>query len=218
MITSPLLTQFPEIMHRFGDKNDEAPLEPLVSMHQVHGVHLHSVQDSKSQEVEGCDALLSSCRDVSLAVKTADCVPLLFFDPVKKTVAAVHAGWRGTVKGMANKTVQMMKQKGSLPADIRVAIGPCIRDCCFEVHHDVANPLQKQMLRWREVLIPHATDKKKWILDLQECNRLQLTEEGIIPEHIDVIPLCTSCRDDLFHSVRRDGDKAGRMMSFIRLL
>lgn len=218
MISSPLLTNFPEIMHGFGSRTDAPPLEPLVTMKQIHGVELQWIQEPQTKVCDGYDGLISSQQGISLGVKTADCVPLLLYDPEKRLAAAVHAGWKGTVKKIVSRVVHEMKGKGSQPEGIRVAIGPCIRDCCFEVEHDVSNQFQKQFPRWREFVIPHPTDKKKWTIDLTECNQIQLREEGILAEHIDVIPLCTSCREDLFYSVRRDGDDTGRIISFIRLL
>jgi polyphenol oxidase len=146
------------------------------------------------------DALISDHPGSLLAIRTADCVPVLIADPVRRVCAAVHAGWRGTAAGIVAKTVGEMARKfSSRPADLVAAIGPAIGKCCYEVGPEVAGEFG-------------FTGRSH--LDLPETNRRQLLESGLQPRNVDTADLCTACGADDFHSYRRD-KTTGRMVSAI---
>lgn len=195
--------------HGFGTRASEgwAPPERTVTLRQV-----HSATVWKANEPAGClgegDALVTDRAGVTLAIRTADCMPLLLADPHGRTVAAVHAGWRGTASGIAAAAVERMRREfGARPADIHAAIGPGIARCCYEVGEEVIRRLQKYLGQ----RTPAAPAK----VDLAEVNRQQLEECGLDPARIHVARLCTHCRADDFHSFRRDKEHAGRMVSAI---
>ncbi len=149
------------------------------------------------------DALLENTPGSVVAVKTADCIPLLLVDDANRAVAAVHAGWRGTVAQIAQRAVDAMRSRfGTQPEHLHVAIGPGIGNCCFEVGPEVA----EQFGRVGRVHI-----------DLAEENRRQLLEAGVTPARIYASNLCTMCGAGEFHSFRRDRERAGRMYSFVGL-
>jgi YfiH family protein len=139
-------------------------------------------------------------------VRTADCVPLLIADPKRKVIAAVHAGWRGTVAGITARTIERLAlDYETNPNDCVAAIGPSIGPCCFEVGPEVARQFTG--------FFPEALDLAH--IDLIEANRRALIAAGLAPENIETANLCTMCDRQLFHSYRRDRDSAGRMVSAI---
>jgi YfiH family protein len=165
---------------------------------------------------EGClgegDALVTDRVGCLLVVRTADCLPILIADERRKAVAAVHAGWRGTLLGIAAQAVLAMQDRfGSRPADLLVAIGPAIGPCCYEVGEEVAPQFQN--------LFPERSDLAgRAHIDLREATRRQLEQAGVRGERITIARLCTRCNPEEFHSWRRDGRVAGRMRSGIRIL
>jgi YfiH family protein len=155
------------------------------------------------------DALWTSQRDLAVGVKTADCVPILLVDPDRKTVAAVHSGWRGTDLGIAARAVETLVGRGSSPARILAAIGPAIRACCYEVSDDLAE-------RFRSAFGPEVVERRGGAphLDLVRAIRSTLEGAGLLAKHIDVLPQCTSCDREEFFSHRRDKGVTGRHLSF----
>lgn len=217
----------PGIFHLFGTRllNQEA-LERYkpIRLQQVHGAHIQPVPkaplSSLINAIEG-DALVTDVNNRFISVGTADCVPILLVDPVKRVCAAVHAGWRGSVQNIVGKTVQkMIAVYGAKPANLFAGIGPSIQPCCFEVASDVVEAVEKQTPHSHAVL--HQEEKKresgKWQLDLLTLNRLQLLEVGLPDSQIAAAGLCTSCLPNLFYSFRRDKKKRGNMASGIMLL
>jgi YfiH family protein len=151
-------------------------------------------------------------------VQTADCVPILLFDPEKKVVAAVHAGWRGTVSKILAKTVgQMVEKFDCQPSDIVAGIGPSIHMHAYEVGAEVVEAVQDNFGNSTALLKPSLTEGKAFF-DLWEANKTILIESGIPEENIEVMGLCSFEHADLFYSARRDGIDTGRMVSGIRLL
>ena len=184
-------------------------LDVPFTLSMSHGVEV-AVITSADETGLAADACVTDRPSLGMSLTTADCVPVLFADPTRGVVALAHAGWRGTVGRIAENTVKtMVSQFGCRPEDIRAAVGPAIRPCCFLVHEDVSGPFRQEFAQ----LIEPAGDRSS--VDLQECNRLQLVEAGL--EQVVVCDLCTSCRPDLFFSYRRDGQKSGRMASAIAL-
>ena len=178
---------------------------------QIHSNIVHEVDDNASvnERPEG-DAAFTSLAGIALGVATADCVPILIADSRSRSVAAVHAGWRGTSEGVARRTADRMVEEARIDAgDLWIVIGPHIGVCCMEVGEEVYDWFAQPEIfeRREEWTKPH--------LNLAEANRHQLVEAGVDDGHVIVSSLCTKCRPDLFYSYRRDGDQAGRMFSLI---
>jgi YfiH family protein len=162
------------------------------------------------------DALITNLHDLALVVATADCVPLLIYDPIHGAVAAVHAGWRSTAKGIAARAVEAMAAVyGTHSRDCRAAIGPGIRRCCFEVDAPVMNAIMGALPTWAEHTV--ATRPGHFHLDLVGVNRAMLIGAGVCPSRIADVGLCTACRTDLFFSHRAEKPRTGRMMNLILL-
>ena len=181
-------------------------MDPLFPR-QVHSdrIHVASSGESNAERPEA-DGMTSGEQGLLLGVRTADCLALLFVDRRRRAVAAVHAGWRGTVQKIAARAVEHMREEfGSVPEEIEVAIGPGIGRCCFEVGDEVAEQFDRAVVSCRER--PH--------IDLDAANRRQLSEAGIRGDNIWSSNLCTQCSPQRFFSHRRDGDTAGRMLATI---
>jgi YfiH family protein len=206
----------------------------LVALKQFHS---DVVCDFKAAPDEACngDASTTNTSELLLGVQTADCVPILLVDPKTRAVAAVHAGWRGTLHRILEKTIgRMTMQYGTRPADLLAAIGPAIGDCCYEVGTEVAAAFQSQFarapgwfdelrtgdepnpLQWLNQFPPgHQPPPKNVRLDLRKANRAQLLDLGVGAANIFVSDLCTACRPDLLFSYRKQGVESGRMMAVI---
>jgi len=186
----------------------------IVTMRQVHGDHIVEVKDKKMKEAGEADGMMTSEDDIFLAVLTADCVPLLFVAPKEKLVAAVHAGWRGTLAGIVEKTVRLFNdQYGVSPDNLEVALGPSIGPCCYEVKEDVTGPLMK---KWGKLTTPSVLVKEgKSFVNLRRLNRDILRESGVPGKQLHEVGPCTRCARDEFFSYRGDGGETGRQMSFV---
>lgn len=206
-----LLSKIPGLEHGFGTRLSEKwPKRPVIALKQVHSDRVIPAAEATA-ETEG-DALITADIGKFLSIRTADCLPLLFADPKKRVVAAAHAGWRGTVAEIAARTVEAMEKRfGSDPRDIKVALGPCIDECCFEVGPEVAMQFRK--------FLPERQDLDRVAkISLREVNIRQLLSRGIRAERIEMSDACTRGGAELFHSYRRDGKAAGRMTAMIGLL
>lgn len=189
------------LAHGFGTRLADIPgqVGNLTTVKQVHSATCVLAEGPARRLGEG-DALLEDRPGSAVAVKTADCIPILLADPLNHAVAAVHAGWRGTVAEIARHAVEAMHRHfGTRPADLRAAIGPGIGKCCYEVGPEVAS-------QFGETGRAH--------IDLSEANRRQFLEAGLAADQIYSANLCTMCMSDEFHSFRRDRQAAGRMFSF----
>jgi YfiH family protein len=148
--------------------------------------------------------LVTQAPGLAVSVRTADCFPVLLADPATRSVAAAHAGWRGTATSVVLSSLSRMRSEfGTDPRHVYAAIGPGIGPCCYEVGLDVAQRFGKE-------------DAGR--LDLAAENRSQLIAAGVPPLHIEQVGGCTFCNPAQFFSWRRDHDRAGRMISFIRIL
>lgn len=186
----------------------------VVTMRQVHGGHVVEVKDKTLKEAGEADGMITSAPDVYLGVLTADCVPILFVAPKQKLVAAVHAGWRGTLAGIADKTVRMFSdQYGVEASDLEVALGPSIGPCCYEVKDDVVLPL---MTKWGSLTTPSVLVKQgKTFVNLCRLNRDILRAAGVPGKQLFQVGPCTSCAAEDFFSYRRERSETGRQMSLI---
>ena len=162
------------------------------------------------------DALVTGEAGLNLMVFSADCIILLFHDPVTRSIGACHAGWRGAALDLPAKTVREMGRLfGAKPEDIRAAIGAGIGPCCFETHDDVPDAMRAAFGGGADEYIrPRG---QKWTVDLKALNAWRLRGAGVAAEHIDVCSLCTACNPDLYWSHRITGDRRGVQGALIGL-
>jgi len=184
------------------------------------------------------DGLITSTAGLLLGVLTADCFPIIIVDPKRRAIGVFHAGWRGTLKRIAQKGVgEMRKHFGSNPAQLRAAIGPGIRNCCYQVGPEVRSTFEGQFtygsqlfretkerneiherypLLFLTARAPGHSDLPRQIfLDLAEANRRQLLDAGLMARNISDLGTCTSCNPELFFSHRAEKAKPGRMMAIV---
>ncbi|KPU28309.1 polyphenol oxidase [Caloranaerobacter sp. TR13] len=196
----------------------------VVFSNQVHGTNIQIVDDeiftnkiNKKGFTYGVDGLITNIKNITLVTFYADCVPIFFLDKGKQVVGLAHAGWRGTVKGIACKMIDVLIEKfNSQLEDILVGIGPSIGQCCFEVGEEVFREFEKVY----PDIIDNITQKNsdKYYIDLWETNRLILEKKGILPSNITISGLCTSCNTELFFSYRKENGRTGRMAALIKLI
>lgn len=202
------------------------PPKALAIPHQTHGTTVRALDDTffrldegqQSALLEGVDALATRTPGLCLAISTADCVPILIADVQTNAVAAIHAGWRGTVAGIARQTIATLQQTfGSRPADLVAGIGPSISPQAFEVGDEVYQAFADAGFPMERIAFRHP-QSGKWHVDLWEANRLQLLQQGLSPSHIEVASLCTYSQPERFFSARRLGPQSGRLLSGIMRL
>jgi YfiH family protein len=191
----------------------------LTAVWQMHSADVRIVrdrEDARSDE-ERCDALITNAPGILLAVKSADCVPVLLGDTRTGACAAAHAGWRGTVARIVERTLERMQNEyGTRREDVRAAIGPAAGACCYEVGTEVIEAFRSSFEDAGSLFQP--TREGHALIDLQRANRNQLVQSGVNPERIHIAPFCTMCRTDLFFSYRREKSvfgRVGRLMSVI---
>jgi YfiH family protein len=197
----------------------------LTGCWQVHGADVRAVRSADEAQSkpgvlgddEYCDALVSSTPNILLAVKTADCVPILIGDSSSGAFAAVHAGWRGTSASIVKHAVKKLETEfGARPETMRVAIGPAANTCCYEVGDEVISVFKERFSDSIKLFQPTRDDHAR--IDLHQANRNQLIDAGISLANIHIAPLCTMDRNDLFFSYRREKTlhgRVGRLMSVI---
>ncbi len=209
----------------------------LTNLPQVHSDLIHCVSQASEHPLAG-DGLITNTPGLLLAVLTADCLPVIVVDPKHRAVGVFHAGWRGTAKRIVQKGVgEMRKHFGSDPAQLRAAIGPGIRNCCYQVGPEVKDTFQAQFAYGAELFREtkqrneiherypllfltarapgHSELPKKIFLDLAEANRRQLLDAGVAAKNISDVGMCTSCKTELFFSHRAEKGKTGRMMAVV---
>ena len=195
----------------------------IVTAEQVHEdkVAVVTVADSgKGAEIYaesllGMDALITNVPNVPLMLFFADCVPVLMADPVHRVVGISHAGWKGTVAKIAQKTVlAMQEQFGTRPGDCLVGIAPSIGPCCYEIDDTVLARLKENFMQWEKLITPC---EKKWRFDLWAANEQQLLEIGVAKENIVTSGVCTACNNELFFSYRAERGVTGRIGAVITL-
>lgn len=208
---------------------------PMAHLRQIHSDLIHCVHNVPEHTLAG-DGLLTSTPGIVLAVQAADCLPIILVDRRRRAAGVLHAGWRGTVKRIAEKGVgEMRRWFGTMPRDVRAAIGPGIHECCYEVGPDVREKFKSQFgyadelfreqkesddIREKYPLLfltarapGHSDLPRKLFLDLVKANRRQLIAAGVPEKNITVSPLCTSCSAGLLFSYRREKGLTGRMMA-----
>jgi polyphenol oxidase len=207
---------------------------PLITLRQIHSDLIHHVDTVPEHPLTG-DGLITSTPGILLAIQTADCLPLILADTEQLVIGVFHAGWRGTLKRIAQKGIgEMRRLFATKPEDIKAAIGPGIHSCCYEVGSEVREQFESQFAYgaelFREVKESDPVREKypllfltarapghgelppKIFLDLAEANRRQLTDAGVLAKNITASELCTACRPDLLFSYRAEKAITGRMM------
>lgn len=181
-----------------------------VGAYQSHGSNIHLA--TKPEYLENYDAFITNQPNLILTVTTADCTPVLIFDPEKKAIAAIHAGWRGTCQQIVSKTLsEMNKQFDTQTKDCLAYIGPCIDECSFEVDADVADHFDGSFKQWDE-------EKNKFFVDLKKANQAQLIQAGLPTHQIEISPYSTVLDNEHFFSYRKEKGQTGRLLSAIALL
>jgi len=178
----------------------------LFLLRQVHGA---AVACAPWDDPPEADAAWAMAPGILLGIQTADCLPVLLVDPVRRELAAVHAGWRGTARGVTHEAVLVLQARGSRPRDLIAALGPGIGPCCYEVGDELRQafgPAGAGFFRSGPNGRPH--------LDVRAANVRQLEAAGVRPDAIHHVPDCTHCTPG-YHSYRRDGPGAGRMISYV---
>jgi YfiH family protein len=207
----PRLEQFEWLEHGFGTRHSTGWPDPsrLALLKQVHSAVVVQANSLAGYIGEG-DALITDTPGTFVGVRTADCVPILIVDARNRAVAAVHAGWRGTVQQIAVRTISEMSARfGTSPGDVWAAVGPAIGRCCYEVGPEVA----ARFAGWWPELAASPRPK----VDLAATNVRQLVTAGVPESRIFAGALCTFCMDGAFYSFRRERQAAGRMISAIAI-
>lgn len=209
----------------FSTRRESKLPYPVIQAHQVHGFRVAVVNrpDTRKEELDGYDALVTGLPGVAIGVHTADCVPILLYDPRRRVVAAIHSGWKGTVQRICQKVLFVMKSDfGSDAADVRAVIGPAIGPDSFQVGEEVVQFFKEQGFPLDDIWtfhpgytgVPMADGHH---LDLFKANRWLLEEAGVPAAAIQVAGI-DSYLDQTFFSARREGISCGRTISFIRLI
>lgn len=190
--------------------------------HKTNIRHVNELDRGKGilykSDIEDTDGLITNVPNVVLVTFFADCVPLLFLDPVKKVIALSHAGWRGTVDGIGRKTIEEMASVyGSKPKDILTAIGPSIGKCCFQVDKPVVMEFNEKLEFSSKYIIPDTNFESKYKIDLWGINYEIMKKAGILPKNISVSGLCTMCNSELLFSHRVMGNERGSLAALMEL-
>ncbi|MBI5810353.1 MAG: peptidoglycan editing factor PgeF, partial [Deltaproteobacteria bacterium] len=196
----------------------DIPEERLVTLNQVHGSSILLVDEAYMRRPLPVDAdgAITALANVPIGVLTADCLPLLFYDPVRKAAGAAHAGWKGALAMVAKKTVEAMsKEFGTRPEDVRASAGPYIGECCYAVGEEVFSAFRGSFGGAASGFFKRRGGRL--YLDIGRAVEFDLDSSGVPSGNITSVMRCTSCNQGLFFSYRRDGGKTGRQLSFIML-
>ena len=217
-----------EGVEAFSTERDAELPYYVVQPHQVHGVVIREVTDPNTtrEQLEGVDALITNVPGVAISVRTADCIPVLMYDPVHKAIAAVHAGWRGTVQRISQKVIsEMQRRYGTDAADLLAVIGPGIGPESFQVGQEVADAFFEAGFPMGQILqdcgakAPTLDNPMAGGLhiDLWRANQWLLEQADVKTQNIQVAGICTYHNNDRFYSARREGTKCGRIINVIKL-
>lgn len=193
--------------------------ENMVYTQQTHTTNVSVVTEAdRGKSLPETDGMITNVPEVCLVTFYADCVPLYFVDPVKKAIGLSHSGWRGTVRKMANVTIErMQKEYGCRPEDIRAAVGPSICQECYEVSEDVIDEFRKNYREeyWKDLF--YKKENGKYQLNLWKANEYNFLDAGILPEHMAISNVCTCCNPEILFSHRVTGWERGNLSAFLSL-
>ena len=209
----------------FTTRRDSVLPYPVIQGHQIHGSRVAIIDRPwmTREELEGYDAFITNLPGVAIGVRTADCVPILLYDPARRVIAAVHSGWKGTVLKISHGVIDMMEEVyGTAPEDLRAVIGPCIGPDSFQVGEEVAEKFKDTGFPMPRIWSFHGTGDGTPMsgghhIDLFMANEWLLQERGIRGENIRVHAIDTY-QDVSFFSARREGVQCGRNINAIKLL
>ena len=197
--------------------------DDLIRSKQVHGTHIRTVTERDrfkiySPDTPVADGMITNSKNIALIIYTADCVPILLYDPSKNVIGAVHAGWRGTVANIAGEAIKKLSSEfGCSPENIKAAIGPCISNCCFETTKEVPDALHAKIGKSAEKCIKQQDSLEqqgdKYLIDLKEANKQMLINSNV--KDIDISDDCTSCMTDKYWSHRKQNTQRGSQASII---
>ena len=178
-------------------------LSNLVIPNQVHSNNIKLVD--KACALKEVDGIISKSNSAVLSILVADCIPIFLFNPITKYFGLIHSGWRGTVKNICQNAINKLKDEGDNSNDILAIIGPSIGQCCFEVGPEVASKFDSSY--------SFRGKKYRMMLNLKKIVKDQLIQSGVKRDNIFLSNQCTYCEKELFHSYRRQGRSAGRMIA-----
>lgn len=200
-------------------------LQSMICCQQIHGNQVIRVDESfrgrgafdYTDSIAGYDGMITNQSGLYLVTYYADCLPVLFFDPIKRAIGMAHSGWKGTMGKIVVNTIKAMQREfGSSAGDMEVFMGPAIGKCCFEIQPDLANKVKIEFNRLNNIIfIGKNDDIYTW--DLQNTNRQLLIENGINPVNITICDICTASNIDRFFSYRRERGQTGRMAALLGL-
>lgn len=219
--SSSLFQRFPSIEYGFLGKNDPSD-HPFILLEQIHSADVLTIPPLPTSSLPKADAWVTNQKDIYIAIKTADCVPVLFYDPKASVIGAAHAGWRGSLQGIIGNTIRAMKDLGASPSSIYAVIGPAIVQESYEVGLDVYDLFVEKDTSFSQFFKPlPGKEPPKFLLDLKGFVKKALDREGIPPSSIEILPLDTYVEEESLYSYRRSthqGHKrAGDNISFLRL-
>lgn len=196
----------------------------LIMAKQIHGDNVKVVDNenkgkvlSNNNDIKGFDAMITNKPGIPLITFYADCVPIYILDPMNRAIGLIHSGWRSTVLHIGAKTLSKMKDLyGTKPEECLAAIGPSIEKDCFEVGEDTAEAFRKSFKHCSNIIFSKGNGK--YNIDLWECNKEMLIDEGVKPQNITISGLCTKCNEELFFSHRRDEGKTGSLSAIMELI
>ncbi len=181
-------------------------VKDIIYLKQIHSTKIF---DMDLREEEG-DGLYTFKENIAIGVFTADCVPIILYSERYNFIAAIHSGWKGTLNNIFKKAIDEFKTLGGNIEDMKVLIGPHNKSCCYEIGEEVKEQFQNNIMFNKKHIF------KDRNLDMKQCIIIEALKEAIKKENIVSLDLCTFCNKDIrFHSYRRDGEKSGRMISFI---
>ena len=207
-----------QILQNRNTLKKQFPTLSFVVANQTHSANIFIVSNNREigwekleDAIENCDAFITDQKNIMLTILTADCVPILLFDPQQNIIAAIHAGWRGTEQEILLKTVQKMQTFfNSNPKNILAGIAPSIGQCCYEVDWNVAK-------HFEEIEGAYQEKNKKYMLNLPHINKTQLLRAGLKSNNIELSNICTACNVEKYFSYRKEQGCSGRFMSMIAL-
>lgn len=192
------------------------PKEKMLFPKQTNGTNV-AIVNSPNEIFPDTDALITNVSGICVGVRTADCVPILLYEPDKKVIGAVHSGWNGTVKKISKKTIQLMIEEYQInPEKLIAGIGPSIGPEVYEIGPDVIELVNDAFIQ--NHVLSYIPGTQKALFNLWEANKQVLLDCGVLPENIEIARMCTYSDPDLFYSARRDGKKAGRLASGIMMV
>lgn len=222
MIQAKLLIKFGNLKHYFFNRYESVHLKNFgiginekdcISAEQIHSNNISIINCSKTMFLKNSDGMVTK-KKLFLLIRTADCLPIFFYDQREKIIAGIHAGWRGLALKIIDNAVKKIKEIGGKSENIIAAIGPHIRSCCYKVSYSRVKIFSKDIHDEQSILKVRSNE---FFLDLEKIAFLQLRNNGIKDNNIDISPYCTYC-DENYFSFRREGKKTGRIKSVIGLV